>query len=158
MHVEFDASAFVADPELIEELEKRSTPVDCETERVLFNQDDPAVGLYLLRKGSVVLSMKAEAELPIFSVETGAGSLLGLPAVIGNQPYSLTAMARKGSQVQFHQPGRLHRADAGRSAACRSRSFRSWPPKSAPRAARSTENQGTIKQGPRASRDIGLTC
>jgi len=29
------------------------------------------------------------------------GSLLGLPAIIGNEPYTLTAKARKGSDVRF---------------------------------------------------------
>jgi CRP-like cAMP-binding protein len=30
-----------------------------------------------------------------------AGSLLGLPAIISNEPYSMTAMVRKGSEVRF---------------------------------------------------------
>jgi CRP-like cAMP-binding protein len=40
--------------------------------------------------GDVVLNMAAEA-----------GSLLGLPGVVGNCPYSLSAAARKGSEVGF---------------------------------------------------------
>ncbi len=32
-------------------------------------------------------------------LHVGAGSLLGLPAIVGNEPYSLTAIARKGSKV-----------------------------------------------------------
>ena len=37
----------------------------------------------------------------IFSLPAPAGSLLGLPAVIGNEPYSLSAMVRKDSDVRF---------------------------------------------------------
>jgi CRP-like cAMP-binding protein len=35
----------------------------------------------------------------------GAGSILGLPAVIGDQPYSLTAIAEKSSVVRFVSRG-----------------------------------------------------
>jgi CRP-like cAMP-binding protein len=31
----------------------------------------------------------------------GAGSMLGLPAVVAKEPYSLTAMAREQSEVSF---------------------------------------------------------
>jgi CRP-like cAMP-binding protein len=34
-------------------------------------------------------------------LRTSAGSLLGLPGVIGNEPYTMTAMARKDSEVGF---------------------------------------------------------
>lgn len=101
MVVHFDPSAFVADPELIDELEKIATPVDGDMGCVLFSQGDSAVGLYLLRTGGAVLTMKAADDNTIFTVETGPGSLLGLPAVIGNQPYSLTAVAHQGAQVRF---------------------------------------------------------
>ncbi len=33
-------------------------------------------------------------------VRAGAGSLIGLPAVIGNQPYSLTAMAGVDAEIR----------------------------------------------------------
>ena len=37
----------------------------------------------------------------VFSLPAPAGSLLGLSAVIGNEPYSLSAMVRKDSDVRF---------------------------------------------------------
>jgi len=34
-------------------------------------------------------------------LHAAAGSLLGLVGIIGNEPYTLSAMARKGSEVSF---------------------------------------------------------
>ena len=34
-------------------------------------------------------------------VHTGSGSLLGLSAAVGREPYEMTAMARKGAEVRF---------------------------------------------------------
>jgi CRP-like cAMP-binding protein len=98
--VQFDPSAFVADPELVQELEKKATPVDCPGQRVLFEQGEPAVGLYILHSGSVIMTITAEDHI-IMQVEIGPGSLLGLPGLIGNQPYSMTAIAQPGSHVLF---------------------------------------------------------
>src|ERR1700733_7278805 len=52
-----DSSAFVADPELIRTLETRSIPLACNSDRLLFNQDDPAAGIYLVEEGGVTLTM-----------------------------------------------------------------------------------------------------
>jgi CRP-like cAMP-binding protein len=35
------------------------------------------------------------------SLQAGPGSLLGLPGVVGNEPHSMTAIVRKGSEVRF---------------------------------------------------------
>jgi CRP-like cAMP-binding protein len=99
--VQFDSSAFVADPELIRVLETRSIPVECSTDRVLFSQDDSASGVYILHKGAVTLTMNAKDGRRIFSIQAIPGSLLGLPALISDQPYSLTAVANAGAQVGF---------------------------------------------------------
>jgi CRP-like cAMP-binding protein len=37
----------------------------------------------------------------IICLNAGSGSLLGLPGIIANEPYTLTAIARKGSAVRF---------------------------------------------------------
>lgn len=37
----------------------------------------------------------------IICLHAGPGSLLGLPGIVANEPYTLTAMARKGSEVRF---------------------------------------------------------
>ena len=99
--VQPDPSAFVADPDLIRALETRATEMVCEADRLLFNQDDPAVGVYIVRQGAATLTMHSHDGRTIFSIQATPGSLLGLPAMISDQPYSLTAVARAGAQVGF---------------------------------------------------------
>lgn len=96
-----DPTAFLADPELIRVLSKHATSFVCEADRMLFRQSDPAVGLYILHVGEAELSMTSPSGQPILKADAKAGSLLGLPGVICDQPYSLTALARAGAQVSF---------------------------------------------------------
>lgn len=99
--MQLDPSAFIAEPALIDALEKRATPFVCEEERVLFRQGDPPTGLFILRKGQITLSMDPGANQNLFACEATPGSLLGVPGLIANQPYSLTAIARQGAEVCF---------------------------------------------------------
>lgn len=99
--MQVDSSAFVADPHLIQALESRATTVPCEMDRILFKQDEPASGVYILLVGTATLTMNAFDGRTIFSVEATAGSLLGLPGVVSERPYSLTATARAGAKVSF---------------------------------------------------------
>ena len=101
MFVDLDPSAFVADPELIRALATRATTVPCDTDSTLFKQDDSPVGVYIIHQGQASLSMKSPEGRQILSVQALPGSLLGIPGVIGNQPYSLTASVRAGAQVSF---------------------------------------------------------
>lgn len=99
--VNLDPSAFLADPELIQALEKQSTPISCDAERILFRQGDAPTGLYILHEGEVTLTMRTWAGESIISLNTTAGSILGLPALIGKEPYTLTAVAHSGAQLSF---------------------------------------------------------
>jgi len=99
--VKLDPSAFVADPELIQALEKHSTAISCDAERVLFNQGDQPKGLYILDKGGATLTMASSKGEKLMSIQAHAGSLLGLPGLIGDKPYTLTAIARKGAHLSF---------------------------------------------------------
>ncbi len=99
--MQLDPTAFVADPELITVLERKATPLDCASERVLFAQGDPPVGLYILHSGAARLTMHSEEGKPIVSVKAPEGSLLGLPGLVGNQPFTLTATAEAGAVVGF---------------------------------------------------------
>jgi CRP-like cAMP-binding protein len=99
--VQLDPSAFLADPELIQALEKRATPVSCGEDRVLFRRGDPPMGIFILRTGEAAISMISDSDTIDLSCHATAGSLLGLPGVIADQPYSLTAIARKGANVSF---------------------------------------------------------
>ncbi len=96
-----DPSAFVADQDLIQALEEHSIPIPCNGDRVLFRQGEPSTGLFILHAGEATLSMHSDMDQPILSFQAAAGSLLGLPGLLGNQPYSLTAVARSGAQVSF---------------------------------------------------------
>ena len=99
--MQLDPASFTADPELIQALSRHATPVPCETDRLLFNQDDPSVGIYILEEGSASLSMVSSTGQSLIHVQAIPGSLLGLPGLISNQPYSLTAVARAGARVSF---------------------------------------------------------
>lgn len=99
MHL--DPTAFLADPELIRALSEHATPMVCDADRILFQQDEPAAGLYILHEGKTTLSMTSHQGQAILSVEARDGSLLGLPGLISNQPYSLTAVAHAGSRISF---------------------------------------------------------
>jgi CRP/FNR family cyclic AMP-dependent transcriptional regulator len=99
--MQLDPTAFVADSELIEALVRRATPITCDSDRVLFRQGDEPAGLYILQNGKVIASMFSAGGEPILAFEVSAGSLLGLPGVVSSQPYTLTAVARAGSQVFF---------------------------------------------------------
>lgn len=99
--MQLDPSAFLADPELIKALEKRATRFVCEKDRVLFRQGDLPVGLYIVHKGEATLSMNPGTSENVFTCLTTSGSVLGIPGLIGNQPYSLTAVAGQGAEVSF---------------------------------------------------------
>lgn len=109
LSVHLDPSAFLADPELIRTLTEHATPIVCEIDRTLFLQDDSADGLYILGEGEVELSMTGQRGEPILTAQARSGSLLGLPGVISDQPYSLTALARRGAQISFLSRTEFHK-------------------------------------------------
>jgi CRP-like cAMP-binding protein len=75
--------------------------VPCLTGRILFNQGDVPVGLYFLKTGMVSLIMKTEKGKKLVHLTVRPGSVLGLPAIVSNEPYTLSAMAHHGSEVDF---------------------------------------------------------
>jgi CRP-like cAMP-binding protein len=99
--MKLDPSAFVADPKLIEALGRRAIELSCGADSVLFRQGDAPAGLYILHQGEVTLTMTSPRGETILSTEAAAGSLLGLPGLVGNEPYTLTATARSGAKLGF---------------------------------------------------------
>jgi len=99
--VKLDTAAFVADSELITALEQRSTPLNCEEDRILFQQGEEPHGLFVLHSGEVYLTMDGPDGSPVLCMQPFPGSLLGMPAMIGNKPYSLTARAQKGAVLSY---------------------------------------------------------
>lgn len=93
--------SFSADSRLIQALLKRSLPLTCRAERALFNQGDPPEGLFILEQGEALLVMRSDEGRTVLCLEAGSGSLLGLPGVIGKEPYTLTAFVRDDAKVSF---------------------------------------------------------
>jgi CRP/FNR family transcriptional regulator len=94
-------NSFVADCSLTQALEKRSIPVPCSKGQVLFKQGEAPLGLYILRNGKASLVMKDESGAEVMHLTIGAGSILGVPAVVTKQPYTLSALAGPGAEVCF---------------------------------------------------------
>lgn len=99
--MQLEPSAFVADPQLIEVLVDQSACITFGGDHILFRQGDDPSGLYILHQGEVTLSMTSPAGDEVMSFKADPGSLLGLPGLIGNEPYTLTAIAHKGSRLCF---------------------------------------------------------
>lgn len=99
--MKLDSSAFVADPELIHALEEKSTPIACAEERVIFKQGDHPKGLYILDQGELTLTMTSPGGQQVMAIQAHPGSLLGLPGLIGEGPYTLSAIARDGARLSF---------------------------------------------------------
>ena len=96
-----DSSSFIAEKELIEALDKRSSIVKCKEQLRLFRQGDNPVGLYILRKGKATMTMESPTGATLMSMNLTPGSLLGLPALIGSEPYTLGATAEEGAELGF---------------------------------------------------------
>jgi len=65
---------------------------------VLFRLGDPVRGVYLIRSGTVALSLPNAAEPPRIA---GVGAVLGIPACMCDRPYSLTAETLEPVEAGF---------------------------------------------------------
>jgi CRP-like cAMP-binding protein len=97
----FDSSAFVAEPDLIQSLRQRAFPVDCREDRELFHQGDDPTGLFILNSGEATMFLEDANGVPVAMAHMVPGALLGLPALVGDKPYSMTAVAKAGARVGF---------------------------------------------------------
>lgn len=97
-------SSLAEDLELIEVLKSRSLPIYCGQGRTLFLQGEACNGLYLLESGEAALVLEAPPGRAVFCAKVGSGSLLGLPAVVRQKPYSMTAIVKKGAKISFITP------------------------------------------------------
>src|SRR5208337_1772559 len=87
----------VAGARLVQALVVRSQPVAGTEDRTLFNRGETPTGLYFLQSGEAALLMKSHTGQTVMCRHARSGSLLGLPGIIGNEPYTLIAILRKGS-------------------------------------------------------------
>jgi CRP-like cAMP-binding protein len=91
-------SECVADCELAAAIEARSTLLRIETRRILFRQGQEPNRLFLLSAGEIVLTTK-QPNGSTLGFRAVPGSLIGLSAVAGNQPYSVTATVARNSEL-----------------------------------------------------------
>jgi CRP-like cAMP-binding protein len=93
------SSEFVADPDLANEVEKRSHPCSRLEDGVLFRQGEMPTCLHYIKSGEVALAMESGGRM-VMCFRAGPGSLVGLPAVVGNKPYSMTAAPCAGADIR----------------------------------------------------------
>ena len=72
----------------------------------LFQRGDAVTGIFLVSTGAVQLGLE-ERPAAFLSRHVGPGSVLGLPAVLSNSPYSLSAEAVKDSELVYIPRERL---------------------------------------------------
>ena len=98
-----NATPLVSDAaqDLIHAVARYAVPVPCGHDRILFLQGDEPIGVYLLWSGRAALSMTSIFGKEVLRVNVPPGSILGLPGVISEKPYSLTAVAESGAEVGF---------------------------------------------------------
>lgn len=88
----------LASSDLATAMEKWASPIPSPANDIIFRQGDEPEFVYYLKTGEVILTMEGGDKI-IMTVCVPAGSLLGLPAVMGNKPYSLTATAVGQAEV-----------------------------------------------------------
>lgn len=91
-------SSHGATPEVMAAFFRVSTEMMCARDQTLFRKGDPAANVYLVLNGRVRLTMPLSRGRAL-EFEATTGSLVGLPAVFSNSPYSLTAIARRGAHL-----------------------------------------------------------
>ena len=96
-----DPSGFVAEPDLIRALWQHAIPLDCTKGRKLFRQGDDPSGLFVLRSGDATLILENDGGVQVARVPMPPGSILGLPALVSDKPYSTSAVAKSGATVGF---------------------------------------------------------
>jgi CRP-like cAMP-binding protein len=90
----------VPSPELQAELERRATIVLKPKGAILFRRGDEVSGVFLIRSGHVSLALDCQTQL--YPPRTlGPGSIVGLPATVSGNPYSLTAKVVDDSELAF---------------------------------------------------------
>ena len=90
LHENRGLSESSVNPELAVEVERRSCHCSPGADGILVRQGDPPTFLYFVRTGNVELTMEAGQNV-VMRVTGGPGSLIGLPAIIGRKPYTMTA-------------------------------------------------------------------
>ena len=94
-------ATFPSEPALFKALVFHAQKMAIDEDRLLFAQGDVPIGVFLVRSGAVhaVVHSNEGGVVAIFHADPG--SVLGLPALASDRPYSLSAHARQGSDIAF---------------------------------------------------------
>jgi len=68
---------------------------------VLFRRDEPAFGVFLVRKGSISLRLESGEGKVLWDRTVTRDSIVGLPASVSGGRYSLTAVTLEESELAF---------------------------------------------------------
>ena len=96
-HAEFVCGRSYSDPSSRETIR----PGDLFERTNAFPTREVPRGLVILKSGKASLVMKAENGVEVMHLSFGSGSILGIPAVVTKEPYTLSAKACPGSDVGF---------------------------------------------------------
>jgi len=95
------SAPFAASSELCSALSAIGTVQVTETGTLLFRQGEDVKGIYVLNSGRVRLSLTDAATGSVSDRYAEPGSVLGLPATMSGNAYSLTAEVHSPSEVVF---------------------------------------------------------
>ena len=96
---ESELSVHKATAELMAEFSRTATKLSCTRKTVLFQQGEAASSVYLVRSGDVILTMPISLAQAL-AFRATEGSIVGLPATFGNEPYSMTAVAEEHTELE----------------------------------------------------------
>jgi CRP-like cAMP-binding protein len=92
-------SESIPDRQLATEFGKDCKELKVTRRKVLFRQGDVPLRMYLLKSGTVTLTMKIPVTGEALGFTAQQGYIIGLPAVAGGHPYSMTATALSGAEL-----------------------------------------------------------
>ena len=87
------------DGQLAGEVLKRTKPLSVPADGILFREGAAPNGVFFVRSGSVTLTMRL-ASRKVQRARAEAGSLLGLPSTVSGKPYSMSAKACSGAEIE----------------------------------------------------------
>jgi len=95
---DFSLSEVLADAEVCAEIEKWSAPSFVKKGEILFRQGDTPGYAFFVKTGEIALTMSVSGDA-LWRVRAMKHSLVGLPAIVGNEPYSMTAKVASDSEI-----------------------------------------------------------
>lgn len=94
------AKDLIPSPELRAEIERLATVVFKPKEAFLFRCGDEPSGIFLIRSGQVRLGLDCDTSVYPARI-LGPGAIVGLPATVAGNPYTLTAEVMQDSELAF---------------------------------------------------------